>query len=289
LSPRHAARLRARRRGCRAAAHPRRGCRAARRPGGRAAERAVLRGCAAPGSGDRVEGGDDLALEQCDCAQRLVVGDVAEGEVRAEVVDAGFVGLRGDVLACLRRRPGEAAAGVVPVDEVLGQDAVQRRRYVVLAPKEVDVLEPQAVGAPGGRHRLVGRLGDDDEPRHAHQRQLVRRTTQCLPLLAVAVGDRPDHRRRQQRHGIDSVLRRPGRPLGPRDAEPQRRVRALDGREVHGHGVEVVVTAVMGELLGAQSLEQDVEALLEALTPSVPVDAQEADLDGRDAGPDAEL
>src|SRR4051794_26079089 len=73
----------------------------------------------------RVERGDDLALEELDRARRLFEGDVAEDEVRAEVVDPRLLLLGGDVLDRLGRRAGEARAGGVPVGEVLGQDAVE--------------------------------------------------------------------------------------------------------------------------------------------------------------------
>ena len=87
-------------------------------------ERAARRSAPAT-SRDRVERGDDLALEELDRARRLLEGDVAEDEVGAEVVDPRLLLLGGDVLDRLGGRAREAGAGGVPVGEVLGQHAVE--------------------------------------------------------------------------------------------------------------------------------------------------------------------
>ena len=46
---------------------------------------------------------------------------------------------------------------------------------------------------------------------------------------------------------------------------------------------------MVGQLLRGQALEEDREALVEALAPALPVDVEEADLDRRDAGAHTEL
>ena len=105
----------------------------------------------------------------------------------------------------------------------------------------------------------------------------------------VGVGDRADHRGGQQRDDVDLVLGRPLRAAGVRDAEPQRRVRRWTGESGMGTRVEAVALAVVRQLVAGQALEQDLEALVEALAPAIPVDVEEADLDRRHARADAEL
>ena len=46
---------------------------------------------------------------------------------------------------------------------------------------------------------------------------------------------------------------------------------------------------MVGQLVGGEALEQDLEGLVEALAPAVPVDLEEPDLDGRHARAHAEL
>jgi len=77
----------------------------------------------------------DLLCEQLDRPLGLGQRDITKGHVTDEVVDAGALRLRGDIIACLGRGAGKADTVVLQDIEFVGKLALKGERDAALLPQ----------------------------------------------------------------------------------------------------------------------------------------------------------
>jgi hypothetical protein len=165
----------------------------------------------------------------------------------------------------------------------------RRHRDVELPPQVGEVVGERGEGAAGDLLGLLVRVGHHDLAGDAERRQVRLGAAERRPFRLVSVCQRPDLRRRDERHhghppagAPAGLVRRPRRVPGDE--------RLLHGLGYHRSGVDIVVLPVEGHLrdIGGQAHLQDLEGLVEPGLRLRTRHAVEAGLDRRDTPAHAE-
>gem|GEM_PF-6789272 len=166
---------------------------------------------------------------------------------------------------------------------------------VVVVPQLGDRAVPVPVGGARGRQRLgiaVGyeHLADDPHLGRGHVAiEPVRRLAMRLPGLPVRIHKLAHTRSRAE---ADEMVAVPGRihdALRVIRGIPQRRVWLLQGMQLHGDVVILVVLALEGQPRLRQPGHEDGQGLVEDGARLSGIDPEVAQLIGRDTAPDAEI
>src|SRR5262245_40638350 len=235
----------------------------------------------------RTENRHDLAGEKADRPQALVARQIAEGELPDEVVAAGVIELGGEELRHRRRRAGDALAALD--HQVEGRRAGMRLLALMPAEQIGKARVPDQVGAPRERHcRRVGRR-HHNEAAEPELRERGGARMHLRPDRAITLHGETGLLRRVKAHDVEIAARRALGAVRHVHAVPDRRMRLLQWRDLHGYVVEGKSLALEVENLLRQAFEHELDGLAVDLLRLVRIGAVVLDLDRHGAAAEADL